>query len=119
MNERVREIRLSSAINLSQEAFGRKIGVSGAAISRIEAGQRNITDQMILAICREFHVSYDWLITGRGEMFEKLPEGLVDELVLQYGLDDDDKQIILAYLSLPSEARKSIKEFIRNASLRK
>ena len=50
MNERLKAIR--KKLSLSQEAFGKKLGVTGTAISRIEIGNRAITEQMILAICR-------------------------------------------------------------------
>lgn len=72
MNYRIKQIRQHPDINLSQEAFGKKIGVTGAAISRIESGDRNITEQNIKAICREFHVNEGWLRTGEGEMFVEL-----------------------------------------------
>lgn len=69
MNERIKAVRLAQMPKLSQEAFGDRIGVTGAAISRIESGDRNVTDQVIIAICREFGVSEEWLRTGEGEMF--------------------------------------------------
>lgn len=67
MNERVRMIRKS--LLLSQEAFGSKLGVTGPGISKIESGDRNLTEQMMLSIIREFNVNEEWLRTGEGEMF--------------------------------------------------
>ena len=72
MNTRIKLIRNHPSVALSQDAFGKKLGLSGAAISRLESGDRNITDQNILAICREFKVSKEWLCTGEGEMFTEL-----------------------------------------------
>lgn len=69
MNDRIKKVRLYKDINLSQEAFGKRIGVTGAAISRIESGDRGASDQIILAVCREFNVNETWLRTGEGEMF--------------------------------------------------
>lgn len=54
---------------MTLDAFGEKLGVTKAAISRIENGDRALTDQMIKSICREFHVSEPWLRSGDGEMF--------------------------------------------------
>lgn len=67
MNERVKELR--KYLKLSQEQFGSKIGVGKSAISYIESGRSNLTEQTALSICREYNVDYLWLTTGEGEMF--------------------------------------------------
>lgn len=64
MNTRVNQVRKHYKLTL--EEFGRRLGVSKAAISRLEKGERNITEQMILAICREFDVNEDWFRNGTG-----------------------------------------------------
>lgn len=69
MKDRIKQVRQHENINLSQEAFGKRLGVTGTAISRIEGGNRSASDQIVLAICREFHVNENWLRTGKGEMF--------------------------------------------------
>ena len=74
MNNRIKQIRKDERVNLSQEAFGKKIGLTGAAISLIESGDRGITDQVILSICRAFGVNEDWLRTGNGEPFRDVDE---------------------------------------------
>jgi len=67
MNERIKKIR--KELNLTQIDFGARLGVTGAAISRIESGENQITDQMARAICREFNVDPFWLNTGEGNPF--------------------------------------------------
>lgn len=69
MNERIRELR--KALGLTLEKFGEHVGVQKSAISKIEKGIANITDQMFKSICREFNVNPDWLRNGQGEMFNK------------------------------------------------
>lgn len=71
MNERVKAIR--KILKLSQEAFGKKLGVTGAGISKIESGDRSLTPQMMLHICQLFKVNKHWLETGKGEMFDDDP----------------------------------------------
>ena len=71
--ERVKEIRKS--LEMTMEQFGSRLGVTKVAISRIEKGERNLTEQMSRAICREFNVSEEWLKTGDGgsdNMFKKM-----------------------------------------------
>ena len=67
---RVRELR--KELQLTLEKFGKPLGVGKTAISKIENGERGLTDQMILAICREYNVDENWLRSGEGEMFKKL-----------------------------------------------
>lgn len=77
MNKRIRELR--KALGLTLEKFGEHVGVQKSAISKIEKGIANITDQMFKSICREFNVNPDWLRNGQGEMFDK-PFSLYNEL---------------------------------------
>lgn len=68
INLRIKEVR--KTLSLSQEEFGSRLGITGGGVSKIEKGVRNVTDQMVLAICREFNVNKIWLIEGHSEMFE-------------------------------------------------
>lgn len=68
---RVKVIR--KTLNLTQEEFGEKLGVTDVAISRIERNERNLTKQMAKAISREYDINYIWLTEGSGNMFDKIP----------------------------------------------
>ena len=70
MNERIKIIR--NKLNLTLDKFGQRIGVTRAAISNIETGNRKVTEQMCRSICREFNVREEWLRNGTGEIFEEL-----------------------------------------------
>ncbi len=72
VNERVKELRKTK--KLTTEKFGNSLGVSRAAISNIENGNRSVTDQMFTSICREYNVNPDWLRSGKGEMFSENEE---------------------------------------------
>lgn len=109
--ERVNEVRKS--LGLTLEKFGEKLGVTKTTISRIEKGVNNLTDQMAISICREYNVNYDYLMYGEGEMFDDLPQTIVDELCVQYGLNDFDKALVEMYVSLPVGSRERIKEYMK------
>lgn len=111
MHERVKQVRKS--LGISQESFGNALGVTKTAICAIEAGRRGLTEQMAKAICREFNVNYDWLKDGEGEMFDAVPETLVDELAIEFNLDDLDRRIILGYLQLSEADRGAIRRFVQ------
>lgn len=109
--ERVNEVRKS--LGLTLEKFGEKLGVTKTTISRIEKGVNNLTDQMAISICREYNVNYDYLMYGEGEMFDDLPQTIVDELCVQYGLNDFDKALVEMYVSLPVGSRERVKEYMK------
>lgn len=66
-NERVKELR--KRLGLSLEKFGENLGVGKTAISKIERGENNLSDQMFKSICREYGVREEWLRNGDGEPF--------------------------------------------------
>lgn len=114
--ERVREIR--KELNLTLEKFGEKLGVGKTAISKIEKGRVNLSDQMAISICREYNVNYDFLIDGEGEMFDGLPQTVLDELCAQYDLDDLDRSLVEMYLEMPEQVRDCLKQEIRKRFLK-
>ncbi len=114
MNERLKAIR--KALSLNQEAFGEKLGVTGADISRIESGVRNLTDQMILAICREFNVREEWLRSGSGEMFFDFTE---DEFAKAAATLSDSafvRNLIVEYWKLDEDSKKLFWDFMHKLS---
>lgn len=66
-NDRIRMLR--KELNLTLTEFSKKLGITHAALSNIENGKRNVTEQMRKSICREFRVDPIWLSTGEGDMF--------------------------------------------------
>lgn len=98
--ERIREVR--NTLGLTLEKFGDRLGVTKVAISNIEKGNRNLTEQMTKAICREFNVDYMWLTTGDGEMF-------IDN-------DDDFIERIDRTMAGEDEARKNLFKFMLELS---
>lgn len=109
--ERVKEIR--KALDLTLEKFGEKLGVTKQTVSRIENGVNALTEQMAKSICREYNVNYDYLMYGDGEMFDDLPQTIVDEMCIQYNLSDFDKALVEMYITLPAESRERLKEYMK------
>jgi transcriptional regulator with XRE-family HTH domain len=109
MNERVKEAR--KALGLTQQSFGARIGVTDGAISLIEKGERNLTEQMLLSICREFEINIVWMKTGEGEMFTFTDETLLMQLAQKYSLDPLSQKFLKTYLSLPDAHKKIFSEF--------
>ncbi|MCL1820795.1 MAG: helix-turn-helix transcriptional regulator [Oscillospiraceae bacterium] len=58
---RVKELRTSSNVKLTQEEFAWEIGCSTNTISRIEQRKISLTSDIALKIAEKFDVSLDWL----------------------------------------------------------
>lgn len=101
IKDRIKLIRASEG--LSQNDFGKKIGLSGSQIGCYEKGIREVTERAINDICREFKINEKWLKTGEGEMEAKMTS---DEefafLVGAFAAESDDfkKRIIKAMLEI-------------------
>ena len=68
IGDRIRQIRRH--FSLRQDAFGRKIGMSGNRISELENNKGGAGAGVLVAICREFPVSHEWMLTGNGPMLK-------------------------------------------------
>lgn len=67
MNERIKAVRL--ALGISQEEFGKRLGVTRGAITNIELNKVEPKPLFVDLICREFNVNEDWLKNGAEPMF--------------------------------------------------
>ena len=109
--ERIKYLR--KTLNLSQEAFGERLGVKKAAISKIEKGENGLKEQLAKLICKEFNVDYLWLQgDDKVDMFRKAPKDIIDKLGEQYNLDEQSKIIVETYLNTPEEEKRGIENFL-------
>lgn len=112
MNERLRILR-KEHLHLTLEKFGEPLGVQNSAISKIENGRTNLTDQMILAICRTYNVNEAWLREGSGPVFRDLSED--DALAVALASVSTDpfiRSLLIEYCNLDSENKKLFWDFL-------
>lgn len=116
MNERLIELR--KALKLSQAKFADKIGVSVTFINLVENGNRNLSVRTIDDICDEFNVNKEWLVNGKGEMYQIRPENqiitqFVNE-VMDSKSDDFKKRLISALSQLDEDEWKVLEDLANN-----
>lgn len=122
MKERLKQLR--KTLGLTMEKFGSNLGVTKTAISLLESGKTNLTDQMIKSICSASwngkFVNEDWLRTGTGDMFVEIPpEDEVGILVSQLIEDKDNPffslimETMRTYNQLSPENKAIITDFGR------
>lgn len=117
-NERVKQVRKS--LGLTLEEFAEPLGVGKTAISKIENGLSNVTQQMELSICREYNINETWLRTGEREMKAEPPEDEIDAVIKKYDLPEEVRVMLEQFVKLRSDHQEIIADYIESvaASLR-
>ena len=100
--ERIKDVR--NSLGLTLEKFGEKLGVTKTAISRIEKGERSLTEQMTKSICREFSVDYMWLTTGEGEMFVETDDDFFERIDRIMAGENESRKNMIKTLLYASDA---------------
>lgn len=111
MNDRIKQVR--KELNLTLEEFGGRIGFTRSSMSNIETGYRNVTERLILAICREFGVSEDWLRSGVGDMFVEDNDSIIGKIIAEMPLDTLSQTVLRTYIEMDSKKREAFNLFIR------
>ena len=87
--KRIREERRKAGI--SQDCLGKKLGVDGFYISKLENNKKGLSLNMIAEISNALHVSADYLIFGN-ELRNDCSEGKTTNVL--HGCSDNERQII-------------------------
>lgn len=116
IHERVKKLR-KEILHLSQTEFGEQLGVSRSVINNIERNVLARPDQkepLYKLICKEYHVSYDWLMNGEGEPFnEDADEDEYTRAATEIGIKDPvAKQAVIDYWKLSDEDKKLFRTFM-------
>lgn len=110
MIERLKNIR--KAKGLTMEQFGERLGVTKSAVSKWENGGREVTNQVIKAVCKEFGVNENWLRTGKGDMFRYDMTEKLDDLAAAHSLGSDQRVLIERFIKLSPEARQAVIRYV-------
>lgn len=115
--ERLKALR--KALKMTQVEFAEIINFSNGHVSDMEKGRKNITDSTMDLLKLKKNVNIDWVKTGRGEMFNELPEE--DEVAAYVSdlLEDDEKnplydiikEIMHTYSELTPKSQEVIRDF--------
>jgi len=80
ISQRLKAIR--NAKNLTQASFGEILGVSKQAIANIETSHNNPSIELIGKLIENLNVNSNWLIAGKGSMFNESSSAQVRETIL-------------------------------------
>jgi transcriptional regulator with XRE-family HTH domain len=109
ISERIKAVR--KALGISQRDFCGGIYLSHSFYAKIETGTRNPNERVYELISNKYKVNKNWLITGRGEMFNEPPPDVeLDQLIeIIKGLDPLFRECIIQQIKLMANLHKRSK----------
>jgi transcriptional regulator with XRE-family HTH domain len=81
IRERIKAVR--KALSLSQRDFCKRIFLSQSFYGQIETGRKTPNERVYELICNKYKVNKDWLLTGKGEMFNETPPDVELDLLIE------------------------------------
>ncbi|MCL6450062.1 MAG: helix-turn-helix domain-containing protein [Acetobacteraceae bacterium] len=107
VRQKMKELRLT--LGMTQEEFGRLVGVSGQHIYRVESGDRSPTLEMIDALSKKCGVPRAYFFTAEDR--RSLPPSEIQAFLRSTGeLTEDDIRLILDLLELRRRRREQERE---------
>lgn len=103
IGKRIKEIRNDKKLN--QREFAKRLTLSQNHISYLEKGIRKITEKFINDLCKEYNVNKEWLLTGSGEKYIDMIEGL--------NIDDEEiKNFLKKFMQLDMKTKVAIMNIV-------
>lgn len=103
IGKRIKEIRNDKKLN--QREFAKRLTLSQNHISYLEKGIRKITEKFINDLCKEYNVNKEWLLTGTGEKYIDMIEGLNIE-------DEEIKNFLKKFMQLDMKTKVAIMNIV-------
>lgn len=110
MRTRIKEAR--KAKHYSQKALADKIGISDAALSKIESGINNPARSTVLAIANALNISAEWLETGDGEMELPTHSQTLDRIAKRYSESQTFHAMLDVYAHMDEEGQTAVERYI-------
>lgn len=114
IHERMKIVREHN--NLTQAEFGEKLGVSRDVYANIENNRLKkpeTKEPIYKLICKEFGISYQWLVNGVGEM--ESDDSMEAQAIADSVMTSDDdfaKSVLVAFAKLGEEEWKVVKKIV-------
>ena len=113
MKDRIKEVRKENG--LTQEAFGERIGLKQNSIALIEMGKRAPSNPTVKAICREFHISQNWLEDGVEPKYIDQDESDIDVINrIMEGQSENKKKLMRILADMPDELLDKMLEYLES-----
>ena len=105
---------LRKELGMNQADFAAPLGLKQSTIGNYESGSRGVSDATILAICREYGVSEQWIRTGEGPVFMEAGTFSLDEFARQHNATELELNILKAYFELDPGLRNDLVQHFKD-----
>lgn len=115
IHERMKLIRQQN--NMTQEQFGKRLGISRDVYANIENNRLRkpeTKEPIIKLVCKEFGISYQWLVNGEGDMEsddESEALKIVNDVIT--GENEFAKKVLVSFAKLGEDKWKMIRDLIK------
>lgn len=93
---------------MTLEEFSKRINISRSNLGNIETGKINLTERVILDICREFYVNQNWITNNQEPIFIEDKNSMSNEIAKLYdSLTEDNKKYLYGYIQRLLEEQES------------
>ena len=111
LSERIKAVRKAAGLN--QKDFGTKIGIGMSAVSLLESGTNNPSDQTLRLICSEFGISRRWLETGEGEMIDPQVSSDIQSITrTMEGQSEAKKRLVRVVVNMPPDLAEAFLAYL-------
>ncbi|MCC0700820.1 helix-turn-helix transcriptional regulator [Clostridioides sp. ZZV15-6383] len=116
ISKRIKKVRKDA--NLSQPAFGKKLGVSKDVISNIEYDRVEPKPLLINYMCEIFNINKEWILTGTGDMYISAKEDIYSTLgevfyKIASSKDGNLKELVINISKLDATYIASLNEIVK------
>lgn len=111
---------LRRALNLTQTAFGERLGVSVDVIKNLEYSRTTPTELFTKHLCEVYNVNRDWLEDKSDDMFLATDDDavLVEKFLKQSNPSPAVRSLLYSWLQLPPDKRLILEEFAEDFAAR-
>lgn len=113
---RVRKIR--EALHLLQTEFAANINMHSSYLSEIENGTRKVGQKIILKIAAAYNVNLNWLLMGKGTMFNDVDDQKVDLKWQDFGDQAQDMKELVEFCSKSKLVRLHVTAYTKKFLLK-
>lgn len=113
IGERIRALRKEHGE--TQERFSSRIGLKRNSVTQIELGINRPSAVVIKAICREYGVRREWLLTGEGDMYPPDDDHAIDIVLRAMECESEEKKALMRLIAqMPDELLDKMLEYLRS-----
>lgn len=100
--------------SLTVDSFAKRLNFSKGFVSEIESGKKMPGGQFFSSLKQIFNININWLLTGQGEMYAKMPGHETDSPIL---VSPTLKKIVDVLVTMDDDLHRDVLKYIEEKKL--